>query len=165
MLVDKLNVEERFHAKSPSLVRCKEGYLPLLNFSNLACMVYAFSDHCWPQCFAKCVQENSNRTVCLSLSLFVCNSILLTYKVQYLIWVIWSNFMCTTFGRPPSWLIIYSFELFLQCPIHLRREQVVLSSVVCCFSAFYINILFNLHQTCAGQTLFEVGMLLYSAYI
>ena len=39
------------------------------------------------------------------------------------------------------------------------------SSVVCCFSAFYINILFNLHQTCAGPTLFEVGMLLYSAYI
>ena len=38
------------------------------------------------------------------------------------------------------------------------------SSVVCCFSAFYINILFNLHQTCAGPTLFEVGMLLYSAY-
>ena len=74
--------------------------------------------------------------------------------------------MCTTFGRPPSWLIIYSFELFLQCPIHLRREQVVPpSSVVCCFSAFYINILFNLHQTCAGPTLFEVGMLLYSAYI
>ena len=39
------------------------------------------------------------------------------------------------------------------------------SSVVCCFSAFYINILFNLHQTCAGPTLFEVGMLLYSAHI
>ena len=39
------------------------------------------------------------------------------------------------------------------------------SSVVCCFSAFYINILFNLHQTCAVPTLFEVGMLLYSAYI
>ena len=39
------------------------------------------------------------------------------------------------------------------------------SSVVCCFSAFYINILFNLHQTCAGPTLFEVGMLLFSAHI
>ena len=29
----------------------------------------------------------------------------------------------------------------------------------------YINILFNLHQTCAGPTLFEVGMLLFTANI
>ena len=33
------------------------------------------------------------------------------------------------------------------------------------YKYLYINILFNLHQTCAGPTLFEVGMLLYSAYI
>ena len=38
MLVDKINVAELFCAKSPSLARCKEGDLPLLNFSNLTCM-------------------------------------------------------------------------------------------------------------------------------
>ena len=32
------NVAEWFRAESPSLVRCKEGDLPLLNFSNLTCM-------------------------------------------------------------------------------------------------------------------------------
>ena len=31
-------VAEWFRAKSPSLARCKEGDLPLLNFSNLTCM-------------------------------------------------------------------------------------------------------------------------------
>ena len=35
MLCDKINVAELFRAKSPSLARCKKGYLPLLNFSNL----------------------------------------------------------------------------------------------------------------------------------
>ena len=39
MLMDKINVVEWFRAKSPSLTRCKEGDLPLLNFSNLTCMV------------------------------------------------------------------------------------------------------------------------------
>ena len=38
MLIDTINVAEWFHAKSPSLTRCKEGDLPLLNFSNLTCM-------------------------------------------------------------------------------------------------------------------------------
>ena len=38
MLMDKINVAEWFRAKSPSLARCKEGDLPLLNFSNLTCM-------------------------------------------------------------------------------------------------------------------------------
>ena len=38
MLIDKINVAEWFRAKSPSLARCKEGDLPLLNFSNLTCM-------------------------------------------------------------------------------------------------------------------------------
>ena len=35
---DKINAAELFRAKSPSLARCKEGDLPLLNFSNLTCM-------------------------------------------------------------------------------------------------------------------------------
>ena len=39
MLMDKINVAEWFRAKSPSLARCKEGDLPLLNFSNLTCML------------------------------------------------------------------------------------------------------------------------------
>ena len=38
MLIDKINVAEWFRAKSPTLARCKEGDLPLLNFSNLTCM-------------------------------------------------------------------------------------------------------------------------------
>ena len=38
MLMDKINVAEWFRAKSPSLAKCKEGDLPLLNFSNLTCM-------------------------------------------------------------------------------------------------------------------------------
>ena len=38
MLVDRINVMEWFRAKSPSLARCKEGDLPLLNISNLTCM-------------------------------------------------------------------------------------------------------------------------------
>ena len=41
MLIDKINVAEWFQAKSPSLARCKEGDIPLLNFSNLTCMVIA----------------------------------------------------------------------------------------------------------------------------
>ena len=40
MLMNKKNVAEWFRAESPSLVRCKEGDLPLLNFSNLTCMRY-----------------------------------------------------------------------------------------------------------------------------
>ena len=38
MLRDKIIVAEGFHVKSPSFARCKEGDLPLLNFSNLTCM-------------------------------------------------------------------------------------------------------------------------------
>ena len=38
MLMDKINVAEWFRAKSPSLAKCKEGDLPLLNFLNLTCM-------------------------------------------------------------------------------------------------------------------------------
>ena len=38
MLMDEINVAEWFRAKSPSLARCKEGDLPLSNFSNLTCM-------------------------------------------------------------------------------------------------------------------------------
>ena len=38
MFIDKINVVEWFHLKSPSWARCKEGDLPLLNFSNLKCM-------------------------------------------------------------------------------------------------------------------------------
>ena len=33
MLRDKINVAEWFRAKSPSLARCKEGDLPVTNFS------------------------------------------------------------------------------------------------------------------------------------
>ena len=40
MLMDKINVAEWFPAKSTSLSRCKEGDLPLLNFSNLTSMTY-----------------------------------------------------------------------------------------------------------------------------
>ena len=39
MLMDKINVMKWFRAKSPSLTRCKEGDLLLLNFSNLTCVV------------------------------------------------------------------------------------------------------------------------------
>ena len=39
MLIDEMYVAEWFNVKSPSLVRYKEGDLPLLNFSNLTCMV------------------------------------------------------------------------------------------------------------------------------
>ena len=35
MLIDEINVAKWFHVISPSLARCKEGDLPLLNFSNL----------------------------------------------------------------------------------------------------------------------------------
>ena len=38
-LLDKIYVAEWFRAQSPSSVRCKEGHLPLLNFSNLTCML------------------------------------------------------------------------------------------------------------------------------
>ena len=38
MFRDKINVAEQFRVKSPTLARCKEGNLPLLNFSNLAYM-------------------------------------------------------------------------------------------------------------------------------
>ena len=38
MLMEEINVAEWFPVKSPSLERCKEGDLPLLNFSNLTCM-------------------------------------------------------------------------------------------------------------------------------
>ena len=38
MLIDEINVAEWFRVESPSLARCKEGDLPLLNFSNLTCM-------------------------------------------------------------------------------------------------------------------------------
>ena len=43
MLIDKINVTEWFLAKSPSFARCKEGDLPLLNFSKLTCMFVAFN--------------------------------------------------------------------------------------------------------------------------
>ena len=39
MLMARINVVEWFRAKSPSLARYKEGDLPLLNFSNLTCMM------------------------------------------------------------------------------------------------------------------------------
>ena len=39
MFQDKINALERFHVKSPSLARCKEGDPPLLKFSNLTCML------------------------------------------------------------------------------------------------------------------------------
>ena len=39
MLMDEINVPEWIRAKSPSLARCKEGDLPLLNSSNLTCML------------------------------------------------------------------------------------------------------------------------------
>ena len=42
-LMDKINVAEWFRAKSPSFARCKEGDLPLLNFSNLTCVILGFS--------------------------------------------------------------------------------------------------------------------------
>ena len=45
MLIDKIYVAEWFHAKSPSLARCKEGDLPLLSFSNLTCMMCACVCH------------------------------------------------------------------------------------------------------------------------
>ena len=32
MLIEEINVAEWFNAKTPSLARCKEGDLPLLNF-------------------------------------------------------------------------------------------------------------------------------------
>ena len=35
---DEINVVEWFRVKSPSFAICKEGDLPLLNFSNLTCM-------------------------------------------------------------------------------------------------------------------------------
>ena len=38
MLLEKINVE-LFRAKSPALARCKEEYLPLLNLTNLTCIV------------------------------------------------------------------------------------------------------------------------------
>ena len=41
-LMDEINVAEWFLAKSPSFPRCKEGDLPLLNFSNLTCMEVFF---------------------------------------------------------------------------------------------------------------------------
>ena len=37
-LIDKINATEWLRTKSPSLARCKEGDLPLLNFSNLKWM-------------------------------------------------------------------------------------------------------------------------------
>ena len=37
--MDKIQVAEWFRAKSPSLARCEEGDLPLLNFFNLTCMI------------------------------------------------------------------------------------------------------------------------------
>ena len=46
----------------------------------------------------------------------------------------------TTFGRPPASLIIYSFELFLQCPIHLRIEQVVPHPLSFVVSVLFISI-------------------------
>ena len=39
MLIDEINVAKWFRVKSPSFKRCKQGDLPLLNFSNLTCMV------------------------------------------------------------------------------------------------------------------------------
>ena len=38
MLMDEINVVVWLRLKSPSFPRCKEGDLPLLNFSNLTCM-------------------------------------------------------------------------------------------------------------------------------
>ena len=38
MSMDKIKVAEWFRTKPPSLARCKERDLPLLNFSNLTCM-------------------------------------------------------------------------------------------------------------------------------
>ena len=42
MLIDKINGVKWVRAKSPSLERCKEGDIPLLNFSNLTCMEFLF---------------------------------------------------------------------------------------------------------------------------
>ena len=43
MSMDQINVAKWFHAKSPSFPRCKEGVLPLLNFSNLTCMILSLT--------------------------------------------------------------------------------------------------------------------------
>ena len=45
MLMGEIKVAEWFGVKSPSLARCKEGDLPLLNFSNLTCMVFMNDFH------------------------------------------------------------------------------------------------------------------------
>ena len=41
-MIDEINVAEWFRVKSPSSARCKEGDLPLLNFSNLTCMIMCY---------------------------------------------------------------------------------------------------------------------------
>ena len=58
MLIDKINVNEInfaewFRVVSPSLLRCKEGDLPLFNFSNLTCM-----DQCSNPGLATSIFEN-----------------------------------------------------------------------------------------------------------
>ena len=61
MLMDKINVVELFHVKSSSLVRCKEGDVPLLNFSNLTCM---------RQVRTKCTEHDLGLQLHVSMSLF-----------------------------------------------------------------------------------------------
>ena len=45
MLIDEIKVAKWFRVKSPSFARCKEGELPLLNFSNLTCMYRVHKVH------------------------------------------------------------------------------------------------------------------------
>ena len=70
MLMDKINVAEWFRAKSPSLARCKEGDLPLLNFSNLTCMGvpyirYVYSISLCMRSFVLCHRKTNTGTASL----------------------------------------------------------------------------------------------------
>ena len=56
-----------------------------------------------------------------------------------------SNFICTTFGKPPPSLIINSFKLFLHCPLLLRRDHVQFPvQYHFVVSKFYINEYINM---------------------
>ena len=64
MLMDEINVTVWLCAKSPSFPRCKEGDLPLLNFSNLTCMLLSSKSSmgyyyviCWYICAVFCHTE------------------------------------------------------------------------------------------------------------
>ena len=56
------NVAEWFHAKSPSLARCKEGDLRLLNFSNLTCLrIKPMGNTTTGSLYNELLQENVNQ--------------------------------------------------------------------------------------------------------